>query len=368
MLNPIQKISTGQLFLLMFLQQVGTTTLFAIGIDAKQDAWIVILLSMLISFLLVWLYTCIHQQYPDQNLTEIFKTVLGKWLAAPFILLYALYFFYTASFNLYESSELLVLFFLHDTPLNAVFLLVVPLVITGIILGMEVFGRSAQLIAPYYIFFLVAIFLMTVLSGNAEFENLSPVLENGMGNVLKAMPFVTFFPFGEVVVFLMYFHMVNEKEKVQKTAFFAIGFVGIMVTFSTIIIITALGAEMAARQTVPLFAVIKKINIGNVIQRLDALGGAVLFIGGFYKMTIFFNAAVSAVNSLFKIKHPYIAIGLLSVTWIVFANLYFKSYIFYQEVGSDINPYLMYPFQILIPGFLLLIILFKKRSRKSNKW
>lgn len=365
-MNQIQKINTVQLFLLMILQQIGTTTLFAIGIDAKQDAWMVILLSMLNGFLLMWLYTSIHQQYPDQSLTEIFQTVLGKWLAIPFISLYALYFFYTASFNLYESSELLILFFLQDTPLIALLLTTVLLVIMGITLGVEVIGRSAQIISPYYIFFLVAIFLFTVASGKADMYNLTPILENGMAPVFKAMPFVTFFPFGEAIVFLMYFHMVNDKGKVQKTAFFTIGFTGIVVTISTMVIIMVLGVEMAARQSVPLFPVIRKINIGDFIQRLDAVGGAVLFIGGFYKMTIFFNATVFAVNSLFKIKRQYISIGLLSIAWIVFVKLFFINFTFYKEVGSNINQYLLYPFQILIPGFLLLIIIIKKKSQKSS--
>lgn len=142
-----------------------------------------------------------------------------------------------------------------------------------------------------------------------------------------------------------------------------------MVTISTLIIIMVLGAETAARQNVPLFPVIRKINIGDFIQRLDALGGAVLFIGGFYKMTIFFNATVAAVNSLFKTKHQYISIGLLSVAWIVFVKLFFKNYIFYKEVGTNINQYLLYPFHILIPGgglASLLLFLVASMIRKGQ--
>nr|WP_255438401.1 GerAB/ArcD/ProY family transporter [Ammoniphilus sp. YIM 78166] len=111
----------------------------------------------------------------------------------------------------------------------------------------------------------------------------------------------------------------------------------------------------------------RQINIADFIQRLDALGGAVLFIGGFFKMTIFFNAAVSAVHSLFKNKRRHLSIVLLWVASIVFVNLFFENYTFYQEVGIEVNQYLLYPFQLLIPGFLLLLIIIKKKGQKSTK-
>ena len=91
------RITSWQLYCLMMLFEIGSTTVFGLGIDAKQDAWLAVLIAMLFGFVLIWIYTEIQKYYPDKNLADILTAVLGKWLAIPFILLYALEFFWIAT-------------------------------------------------------------------------------------------------------------------------------------------------------------------------------------------------------------------------------------------------------------------------------
>ncbi len=86
-------ISKWQMFCLMILFEIGSTTVFGLGLDAKQDAWISIILAMLFGFVLIWIYTEIQKYYPNNNLTDILINVYGKCIAIPLILLYALEFF-----------------------------------------------------------------------------------------------------------------------------------------------------------------------------------------------------------------------------------------------------------------------------------
>src|ERR1700719_4642873 len=94
----VEHISKTQLFSLIVLHEIGSTTLFARGIEAKQDAWIAILLRMLVGFIMLWVYTGIQLGYPDKNFPEILNTVLGKWVAKPLILLYAVFFLINSTF------------------------------------------------------------------------------------------------------------------------------------------------------------------------------------------------------------------------------------------------------------------------------
>lgn len=50
------RINKKQLFCLMMLFEIGSTTLFTLGIEAKQDAWISILISILIGLILLKIY------------------------------------------------------------------------------------------------------------------------------------------------------------------------------------------------------------------------------------------------------------------------------------------------------------------------
>ncbi len=46
----MNRISNIQLFTLIMIFEIGSTTLFALGIGAKQDAWIVIITASLVGF------------------------------------------------------------------------------------------------------------------------------------------------------------------------------------------------------------------------------------------------------------------------------------------------------------------------------
>lgn len=79
------RISKHQLFCLIILFEIGSTTLFALGIDAKQDAWIAILVAMLIGFVLLWLYTGLQKYFPEKNFAQIIITLLGKVIGMPLV-------------------------------------------------------------------------------------------------------------------------------------------------------------------------------------------------------------------------------------------------------------------------------------------
>jgi len=51
------RISNYQLFCLIVLFEIGSSILFVRGIEAKQDAWIAVLIGTLSGLGLIWVYT-----------------------------------------------------------------------------------------------------------------------------------------------------------------------------------------------------------------------------------------------------------------------------------------------------------------------
>ena len=74
------KISAYQLFVLMFLFELGTALLVPLAIEAKQDAWLTILFGMIGGFLLFFVYYGLYQYYPDSLPTEYIQKIIGKVL------------------------------------------------------------------------------------------------------------------------------------------------------------------------------------------------------------------------------------------------------------------------------------------------
>ncbi|MHC8965752.1 GerAB/ArcD/ProY family transporter, partial [Priestia aryabhattai] len=82
------KISASQLFILMVLFELGTSLLLPIAMDAKQDAWLAILLGMVFSFVLFLIYHKLYSYYPDLLPTEYMQKILGKAIGSVLAFLY----------------------------------------------------------------------------------------------------------------------------------------------------------------------------------------------------------------------------------------------------------------------------------------
>jgi len=129
-----------------------------------------------------------------------------------------------------------------------------------------------------------------------------------------------------------------------------------------------LGTDLFTRAPFPLLSTISKIQLANFIERLDVLFMLYLVIGGFFKISIFFYAAVAGTADIFgfknqtKLSFPMGALVLFSSITIA------SNYSEHIKEGLKIVPiYIHWPFQILIPSFLLIIAFFKNRRKQKEQ-
>ncbi|MBZ4644890.1 MAG: spore germination protein [Petroclostridium sp.] len=158
------RISKHQLFCLIILFEIGSTTLFALGIDAKQDAWIAILVAMLIGFVLLWLYTGLQKYFPEKNFAQIIITLLGKVIGMPLVFFYGLYFIYISTRNFRDFGELLVSTFLVETPQIFILIIFMLVVLYILFLGLETMGRTSEIMLPTILFFIIGTYIMIYFS------------------------------------------------------------------------------------------------------------------------------------------------------------------------------------------------------------
>ncbi|MGG1576166.1 GerAB/ArcD/ProY family transporter, partial [Fictibacillus sp. NRS-1165] len=174
------KISAYQLFVLMFLFELGSALLVPLAMGAKQDAWIAILIGMVGGFFLFFIYLRLYFYYPDIPPTEYAQRIMGKWLGRCIAFFYILYFAYLAARVLRDFGEMLIAFAYPETPLfitNTLFMLVV---IYGVRKGIEVMARAGELL--FVLMYLLAAvgFVLIVASGLIDLNNIKPILEEGI--------------------------------------------------------------------------------------------------------------------------------------------------------------------------------------------
>lgn len=358
------RLSNHQLFTLMFVFEIGSTTLFALGIGAKQDAWIVILVALLIGLGFIWIYTELQKAFPGKNYIEIMISILGKWIGIPLALLYAVYWLWPAARNLREFGELINITFLHETELKIILLAFVLTSIYTLLLGIEVLGRTSEITLPIILVSIISSYILVYISGEVDFSNLAPVLSSGVAPIItNAYPNVAIFPFGEIFIFSMYWCYADQKAAVRKTTMLVAVLSGTLLSFSLIMCISVLGVHYTSIASIPQLEVIKLINIGDIISNLDAIGITIMFLGGFYKMVILLYGVVLVLATVFKIKkknNKYLLIIVsLFLLWVSIA--FEPSYIFHRWMTPFDTNYFYITYLHLIPILLLAIYFIKKK-------
>ncbi|WP_026567304.1 GerAB/ArcD/ProY family transporter [Bacillus sp. UNC41MFS5] len=360
------KISGSQMFVLVTLFEMGSAILFGLGAEAKQDAWIAVLLGLISGLVLFHVYHRLFMFYPDIPLTSYVQQITGKWFGRLIGFIYIVYFIYQASRILRDFGELLVTTIYTSTPLMVINCLMILTIIYAIHKGFEVITRVGELFFGIIYFVAIAGVFLIVFSGIIHLGNLQPVLEYGWKPVLNTIAIRTLnFPIGEMVVFTMLLPYLNDQKKARKICLSGMILSGINITITVVVNISALGVDYLNRTPFPLLSTIGKIQIADFLERLDVLFMLYLVIGGFFKITLYFYAAVSGTADLFqfsshqKLSFP---IGLIILFGSVTVAANYSEHVF---EGSKILPlYLHYPLQIIIP-VTLLCIAYIRNSIKS---
>ncbi|WP_066064621.1 GerAB/ArcD/ProY family transporter [Neobacillus soli] len=362
------KIKASQMFILVVLFEMGSAILVGLGVQAKQDAWISVLLGLAGGLILFLIYYRLFKYYPDIPLTSYVQKITGKWIGRPLGLLYIVYFIYCATRVLRDFGELLTTTIYTSTPLIVINSLMILTIIYGIHKGFEVIARVGELYFSVIYFMAFVGIILIFVSGLIHIEYLQPVFEYGWRPVVNTFLKQTItFPFGEMVVFTMLLPFLNDSKKVKIACMGGMILAGINVAITAAINVATLGPELFSRSNFPLLTTIGKIQLANFIERLDVLFMLYLVIGGFFKISLFFYAAVAGTADLFKFKnHQNLSFPIGFI--ILCASITIASnYAEHMKEGLEVVPiYLNWPFQIIIPTILLIIAFFRNRKKKTS--
>ncbi|MED4635474.1 GerAB/ArcD/ProY family transporter [Peribacillus frigoritolerans] len=364
---PKIKIDGFQLFCMMIIFMFGSNLLLNIGKGAKQDVWIVNLLSTLFGCLLYFVYISLFKKYPDLPMTGYVRKIWGKYIGSVLSFSYIIYFIYLASRVLRDFEELLISSTYRRTSIITLGICMILVLIYGVHLGLEAFARVACLCFAIIIVTLLILNIMFVLGGYTKLVNLQPVLGNGWGMVWKELiPTGITVPYGELITFTMILPYLNKKSSAVKVGLFAIIIGGASLTLNSIVLLSVLGPEAVLRSNFPALTAVSYINIADFIERLDTLILVLMIILGFIKISIFFFCAIIGAGDLFQMKPSPIFIYLVGGVIFISSIMIAPSYQAHINEGLKVVPYLLHlPFLIGIPILLLLTVYIKQKLKPA---
>jgi spore germination protein KB len=371
-----EKISLWQLFILIFIFEMGSAIIVGIGNEANQNAWIAIGIASILGVGLIFFYHRLLSRIEGNNLYELFEIAFGKWMAKGITFLYVIYFIYIAGRVLRDFGELLISTILPTTPIEVTIIIVMLIITYVLYLGIEVLGRTSEIFLPYVIIFIVGVGIGIIISGEMHLENLAPILPEGIGPIVKAIfPGLLTFPFGEVVVFTLIMPNVSNAKYVGKVCMVSVLSAGGLLVYSSVVQITTLGYQMKNRSTFPLLSAAREVSLLDFIERIDLLIVFIMMFGVIIKVAIFTYGGLKGlefISSNIPYRYFVFPISMLIAYLSIIMSDNFAEHI---EEGLKFVPlYLHVPFQLGIPLLLFPFILWKskrmrggQKSDKSNK-
>ena len=359
-----EKISLWQLFILIFIFEMGSATVVGIGSDASQDAWIAVLIATFIGVGIVGFYYFMLSRREGGNLYDIIEYCLGKTLSKIVILAYIIYFFYISARVLRDFGEVIVSTIFEITPIEIISITMMLVIMYIIYMGIEVLSRTSEIFIPYFIIFSLFVGAAILFTGELHFENLRPVLAEGFTPILKTVfPTLVTFPFGETIVFMLIIPFVSNFKEARKISIYAIIFTGMVLIYLVILEIATLGADLRSKTNFPGLSASREISLLNFIERVDILIVFVMMFGIIVKVTVFFFGGLLGLEKLFN--RPYRSFIFPFGTLLAYISIVVSAnYAEHIEEGIVFVPYFLHlPFQFIIPGLLLPILLWKTRHR-----
>jgi spore germination protein KB len=367
MLNK-QRISNIQFLILVLTYTVGSAILYTPGLlvsKAKQDGWIAGIVGIMIGILLVFLYNRVGNKISGSSFYEYNKYLFGKFLGKIVFLVFIITFpFLIGSLLLRSVGDFMTTQIMPETPIHAIHILFMIIVIFGTRLGLETILRALEIFAPWIVglFVLFMLFLLP----QAEITKIQPVFEGGIKPIIgSAFPFVAF-PFFEIMILVMLFPYVNQKKGLNKAMYIGTLIGGVMLVLITLVGILVLGADITSRHTFPTYTLGKLIKIGDFLQRIEVIVAIMWFLTMYFKLTILFYLSCYGLKQVLGLKDYKVLTFPLGMILIILSLVIGTNIVELNEFTSTIWPIHAIVFGLIYPIVLLVMDKLRQQISKNS--
>jgi spore germination protein KB len=354
------KISSRQYSALIALYVIGSAILnvpsMIAGI-AKQDSWIAALLALVVVLLILPMYIQLGNRFSHENFTWYLEKVLGKWLGKIVALLFFVSFpFLIAVLSLRNLGDFMTIQIMPETPIQAIHIFFVIIVIMGVRLGLEPMARSAEIFFPVVIF-LFLIFVLLI-SPQIHIENVQPILERGLQPVINGSLIFIGYPLLEPIILITLFPMVKSTDRNGRALFTGIIIAAIVLIAFTTLSILVLGPSVASN-AYPSYALAKYISIAHFLERIEVIIAVIWFITLFVRLSLLVYITVLGIAQTLNLKEYRFLTLPISIILVIFSQVVFPNTAYFMEFTP------IWTIHSLIMGFLFPCILWILGSFKK---
>lgn len=355
-MNKKGQITSFQFIILLFVFIIGDEVAILPSLqaaDAKQDGWLVGLISLIIGVcLILFIYYPLSRLSPKKTFVEYSEEILGKWLGKILVSIFILYSFYYAALSLRYTGDFTTSQILPRTPPMVIYILFAIIIVMGVSLGIETLARSFEL---FYIPLILVLLLITFcLLPVSDIRNLQPICEDGLRTILRGSLTFVSLPFVELIFFLMIVPFVHPQEKVKRAWVIGTILGGLFIIAFTAVNILVLGVNITAETLYPGWKIGKRVSIGEFFQKIEITINMIAYFDLYCRIVFCFYCAHAGLIQLFRIKNPRALVLPLGILLVLVTKLVSTdtSYLFHL---NRYRPFLDF-FCAFLPALLLLVV------------
>ena len=339
---------------------LGSSTVTG-GSIAKQDTWFCMIVGMLLSILLYWLYASVIELYPGRNYYDNILKACGSIPGRILVFLLALYALFTGALVLRDDAEFIHIVNLTETDQIALYVSLLGAALYVLRDRIYVVARLAKFLFPI----IIACVLFTVIFSIKDWDlsHLKPYLNTGFPSIASGSLVILSLPFGEAVVCASIFGQLDPRVK-PFPVFVKSGVIGFIVLLAANLRNTLTLGYSSILYAFPSYAAVSTVALGEFFTRIEVLIGIILLLTGFFKICVFLFCFASGMAKVFGLKDyepisAACALFLLTTTMFVFSNS--------PELMKIVPlvPIYSLPIQVLVP--LAVLTAGKLRNRLKPK-
>jgi spore germination protein KB len=354
-------MSSKQAIAIIIMFLFGSSVVMGVNSELGQDVWIAIGVSIALFIPFALIYARIIKIFPGKDIYDVSEELFGRIFGKIIIILITWYAIHLGALVLRNFSEFIQIATLTETPQLIIMITMLLVVIYLAKSGVEVLGRWSIII--FVIVIAVVIFTVLASIGNMSFDNLLPISEHQIGDVLTSGYHIFSFPFAETILFMTIASSIRKKDSPYKIYLYAILIAGIIFMIIIMRNITVLGVPMSQASYFPSYTTTRLISISDFLTRIEGSITINFILAGITKITVCLIAASKGISKLFSIKNynsiiVSVALIILALCTILYDNI--------QQMFEFLPVYSIYavPFQIIIP---LILWIGAERSLKKKK-
>ncbi|WP_053955929.1 GerAB/ArcD/ProY family transporter [Inediibacterium massiliense] len=351
-------LSNKQAISIIAISLCGSFSIFTTGVDAKRDIWIAILLASFLVIPMMIVFARIQYLYPNKDLLDIIQICFGKWIGKGIIVILIWYTYFWASDVLFNLGTFIEVVSLSETPRIVLVIFLSILCCWGVKEGIEVLGRWSELFLIVNI--CMTIIIIFLLIPEFKINNILPILNEKNNFLLKGVLSVADL-YLQIAVFMIAFSNFKEKKSSYKVYFTGLGILTLFTLGISLVNILVIGINEITTNYYPTYTTMTRIDIGNVLQRLEVIIGAIFVLGIFVKVSILILCTSKGIMKVFELTDYRFLATPVVLLIINLSYFQYDSAIHYFEFNIEIWPYYFFPIQVILPVIVLIVAEIKNK-------